>query len=161
MYLFFKDSINEGDGQRVLQCYRDYLPVFINAGHHNYANESLNLLCQYYFDLPPQMGQQLIWSRFISTTGVRGRNIPADQHLEHLNRIIKETIEGVGSNKSKENVVQGSKALGVTHHILNKYDQDNIVCLSSGVHSVPGSQKELQMIIKKLQEHQVFEVTSG
>ena len=54
-----------------------------------------------------------------------------------------------------------SKALGVTHHILNKYDQDNSVCLSSGVHSVPGSQKELQMIIKELQEHQVFEVTSG
>ena len=121
MYLFFKDTIKEGDGKRVLQCYWYFLPVFINAGHRNYANERLNLLCQYYFDLPPQMAQQLIiWSRFINTTGVRGRNIPADQHLEHLNRILEGTIEGLGSNKSKENIVRGSKALGVRPY--TKYD---------------------------------------
>ena len=99
MYLLFRDAIKEGDGKRVLQCYRYLLPVFINSGRRNYANESLNLLCQYHFDLPPQMAQQLIWSRFVNTAGVRGRNIPADQHLEHLNRILKGTVEGLGSNK--------------------------------------------------------------
>ena len=151
--------IKEGDGKRVLQCYQYFLPVFINAGCH-YANESLNLLCQYYFDLSPQMAQ-LIQTRFINTTSVRGQNIPADQHLEHLNRILKGTIEGLGSNKSKENILRGSKALGVTDHTLNRYDQDNSVCLLSGAYSVPGSQKELQMIIKELQEHKVFEVITG
>ena len=59
MYLLFKDAIKEGDGNKVLQSYRYLLPVFINAGRCNYANESLNLLCQYHFDLLPQMAQQL------------------------------------------------------------------------------------------------------
>ena len=27
MYLFFKDSVKKGDGKRVLQCYRYFLPV--------------------------------------------------------------------------------------------------------------------------------------
>ena len=53
MYLLFKDAI------KVLQSYRYLLPVFINAGRCNYAKESLNLLCQYHFDLLPQMAQQL------------------------------------------------------------------------------------------------------
>ena len=69
MYLLFKDTIKEGDGKKVLQCYCYLLPVFIISGHRNYANESINLLWQYYFDLPPR---KLIWSRFINTAGVRG-----------------------------------------------------------------------------------------
>ena len=79
----------------------------------------------------------------------------------YFNTILKGTIEGLGSNESKENIVRGSKALGVTDHTLNRYDQDNSVCLSSGAHSVQGSQKELQMIIKELQDHKVFEVIPG
>ena len=46
MHLLFKNSIKEGDGKRVLQCCCCFLPVFVNSGHRNYANESLNLLCQ-------------------------------------------------------------------------------------------------------------------
>ena len=161
MYLLLKDAFKEGDGKRVLQRYRYLLLVFINAGCRNYANESLNLLCQYHFDLPPQMAQQLIWSRYINTAGVRGRNIPADQHLEHLNRILKGTIEGLGSNKNKESIVRCSKALGMIQETLNKYDQDNSVCLSSGAHSAPKSHKELLTIIKELQEHEVFEIIPG
>lgn len=161
IYLLFKDAIKEGDGNRVLQYYRYLLPVFINAGRRNYANESLNLLCQYHFDLPPQMAQQLIWSRFVNTVGIRGRNIPADLHLEHLNRILKGTVEGLGSNKSKEGIVRCSKALGVVHATLKKYDEDNNISLSSGAHGRPEYKKELQTIIKELQENKVFNVIPG
>ena len=161
MYILFKDAIKEGDGRRVLQYYRYLLPVFINAGRRNYANESLNLLCQYHFDLPPRMAQQLIWSRFVNAAGIRGRNIPADQHLEHLNRILKGTVEGLGSNKTKEGIVRCSKALGVIHETLKRYDQENSVCLSSGAHGRPEYKKELQTIIKELQENKVLEVIPG
>ena len=61
----------------------------------------LNMLCQYNHDLPPLQAEQLIWSRFVNTSGVRGRNISLDLHLEHLNQVVKNTIQGLGANKNK------------------------------------------------------------
>ena len=43
-YLEFRDAIKEGDGLRVLRCYRYMLPVFISSGRKNYTIETLNLL---------------------------------------------------------------------------------------------------------------------
>ncbi len=46
-YLEFRDAIKEGDGDRVLRCYRYMLPIFQNSGRKNYANETLNFLLNY------------------------------------------------------------------------------------------------------------------
>ena len=161
MYMLFRDAIREGDGDRVLLYYRYLLPLFINAGRHNYANDCLNLLCQYYFDLPPKMAQQLIWCRFINTAGVKGRNIPCDQHLEHLNRVLKGTIQGLGSNKTPEGIVRRSKALGAMNEVLSRFDESNDVSSLSGAHNVPVIKKELESIVKELQNHKAFEVIQG
>ena len=53
-FLAYRDAIEEGDGERVLECWRYMLPLFHNCGRTNYANEAFILLCQYYFELPPQ-----------------------------------------------------------------------------------------------------------
>ena len=42
-YLEFRDAIKEGDGLRVLRCYRYMLPMFVSSGRKNYAIETLNL----------------------------------------------------------------------------------------------------------------------
>ena len=48
-YLEFRDAIKEGDGLRVLRCYRYMLPMFISSGRTNYSIETLNLLLQHDF----------------------------------------------------------------------------------------------------------------
>ena len=68
------------------------LPLFISSGRKNYAIEALNLLVQHDFSLPPHQAAELIWGRFINTTGLPGRNIPNDLHMEHLNRSVKTAI---------------------------------------------------------------------
>jgi hypothetical protein len=98
LYLAYKDSIKEGDGLRVLRCWRYLLPFFINSGWKNYSIEALNLLHQYHFSLPPLQAQQPIWSRFINTQGVKGRNIPVDLHQEHLNKVIKDMVNDLSAN---------------------------------------------------------------
>lgn len=45
----FVDSIKEGDGQRILRCWRYLLLIFKAAKRKNYSIEALNLLCQYHF----------------------------------------------------------------------------------------------------------------
>ena len=161
IYLLFKDAIKEGDGRRVLQCYRYLLPIFINSGRRNYANEALNLLCQYHYDLPAQQAEQLVWSRFVNTTDVKGGNIPTDLHLEHLNRILKGTVQGLGSNKSETAIVRSSKAIGVIKEVIQKFDQQNNVPLSSKSHRIPAIKKEFETIVKELQQYQVFDTLPG
>ena len=94
----FQDAIREGDGLRVLRVWKFLLLVFKASHKVNYSIEAFNLLAQYYILLPPRLGQQLIWSRFINTHGQPGKNIPCDLHLEHLNRALKTAICGLGAN---------------------------------------------------------------
>ena len=92
------DAIREGDGERVLRCWRYLLPVFKSSGR---KNEVLNMLCQFQYELTPRHAQELIWSRFVSTHEAPGRNIPSDLHQEHLNRIVKDAIRGLNTNKTE------------------------------------------------------------
>ena len=84
-YLEYSDAIKEGDGIRVLRCWRYLLPMFISSRHKNYAAEALNLLLQHNYVLSPRGAHKLIWCRFINVSGQPGHNIPTDLHMEHLN----------------------------------------------------------------------------
>ena len=77
----------------------------------DYSIETLNILCQYNHGLPQLQNQQLLWSRFVNLHGLPGRNIPADLHLKHLNRLAKQAIQGLGSSKKKVALAQIGKAL--------------------------------------------------
>ena len=99
-YLEFADAIREGDGERVLRCWKYLLPIFFTAGNKNYAFEAANLLIQHFYTLSPRLSAQLIWSRFINVHGRPGQSIAGDLHMEHLNKIAKEAIRFHGANKT-------------------------------------------------------------
>ena len=48
-----------------------------------YAIEALTLLSQYSIILPPNLAEQLKWSRFVNMHGRPGHNISCDLHMEH------------------------------------------------------------------------------
>ena len=52
----------------------------------------LNMLFQHSYGLLPHLSAELIWSHFVNVHGHPGKNIPADLHMEHLNRFVKEAI---------------------------------------------------------------------
>ena len=86
LLLEFKDSVHEGDGNRILRCWRYFLPLFKALDRTNYAIEAFTLLAQEKYLLSPRMAMQLKWSRTINVHGRSGKNSPADLHMEHLNR---------------------------------------------------------------------------
>ena len=79
---------------------------------------ALPVICVTTDGLPPRHAQQLLWSRFINTRGIHGKNIPMDLHQEHLNRVCKTSIEALGPNKRGEGIVRCSKALARHHAII-------------------------------------------
>jgi len=130
LYLLFKDAIKEGDGKRTLSYYRYLLPIFINSNRVNYSNEAFKLLCQYHHDLPPLQAEQLMWCCFVNTSGVRRCNIPLDLHLEHLNKDIKNVIQGLGANITNEALIRCGKALSTISETLMHYDNNNNVTVN-------------------------------
>ena len=67
-----------------------FLPIFNVTNHKNYSIRALNLLLQYNVLLSPRQREQLLWSRFINTSGQPGQNKSWDLHMEHLNRVVLE-----------------------------------------------------------------------
>ena len=101
LFLELKDAVREGDGDRVLLDWKYLLLLFKASGRKNYAIEALTLLSQYHLLFPPYLAEQLKWSRFVNVHGFPGHNISRDLHMEHLNRLVKTAINGLGANKSQ------------------------------------------------------------
>ena len=156
-YLEFTDAIREGDGDRVLRCWRYLLPIFNRSGRRNYCLEAFKMLYQYHYALPPRQTQQLIWGRFVNIHGTRGRNIPLDLHQEHLNRMVKSTIDGLGANKTGTGIVRCGKALGTLASVLSRFDNYHDVKKPSGAHPVSKQAKETVTVVKELLSSRVLE----
>ena len=77
-YVEYCDAIKEGDGDRVLCCWRYLLPLFRVSGRKNYAIEAFKMLFSYHYVLSPRQAKQLLWSRFVNMTGLPGRSVACD-----------------------------------------------------------------------------------
>ena len=151
----YRDAIKEGDGLRVLRCWHYLLPIFHATGRTSYACEVLNMLYQEQI-LPPRLANQLLWSRFINTHGVRGRNIAGDLYMEHLNRVAKDAIRGLGANKTETSIERVGKTIGTIAPLLQNFDAQNAVQQPSGAHRSAGIKKDLSIIVCELTKNKVF-----
>ena len=136
-YLEYSDAIREGDGGRVLRCWKYLLPIFSAAGNRNYACEAANLLVQHSYALSPRLSAQLIWSRFINVHGRPGKNIAGDLHMEHLNKIVKEAIRFQGANKTTKAIVRIGRTIGTLSPVIDQFDTLNEVTSTFSIHSNP------------------------
>lgn len=149
-FLEYSDSIREGDGLRVLRCWRYLLPLFVASHRTNYSIEAFNILYQYHFMLSPRQAQQLIWDRFVNTQGRPGQNIPCDLHLEHLNRLVKGAVGSLCSNKTEKCSTRVGKALGTLQPVIDCFDADNCISELSDSHKSCSITKDCTKLVKEL-----------
>jgi L1 cell adhesion molecule like protein len=160
-YWEYSDSIREGDGERLLCCWRYMLPIFVNTGRRNYSIEALRLLYQHEYQFTPRQATQLLYSRFINTHGCLGHNVAADLHTEHLNAVAKGCIKGLGANKTEVAIQRSAKALGTILPVLEQFDTQNNVPSISGAHKRASTEKDQAIIVSELQKAMVFDVIPG
>ncbi len=67
--------------------------------------------------MSPRQSAELLWSRFINYRGILGHNIPNDLHMEHLNRLIKTSLKGLGANNTQGYIYswQSTRFIGSSH----------------------------------------------
>ena len=156
LFLEFKDAVKEGDGGRVLLEWKYFMLLFKASGRKNYAIEALTLLSQHMI-LPQNLAEQLKWSRFVNTHGLLGHNISCDLHIEHLNRLVKTAIEGLGANKTTKAIQRAGRAIGTLAHVSHSFDKELGVPEPSGKHSDKVKRADLNSIVKQLLESSVFD----
>lgn len=160
-FMEFADGIREGDGHRVLRCWKYMLVMFSASGNRNYACEAANLLLQYNYTMSPRQSAQLLWSRFINTQGLPGRNIPVDLHMEHLNKLAKDAINILGSNKSESAIQRVGRAIGTLSPVLSNFDSENKITSTSSKQNRPHAHKDIVIVIDELRKAKCFEKEDG
>ncbi len=78
--------------------------------------------------------------------------------MEHLNRIVKTAIEGLGANKSKKAIVRAGRVVGSLTGFMNSFDKEIGVCNPSGKHSEKSTDRDLVKSVDELllQDGQIF-----
>ena len=153
IYNEFSDGIREGDGERVIRCWRYLLLIFKAAQRTNYSCEAFVLLAQLKYILSPRLSQQLTWTRFVNTRGGAGHNIPCDLYIEHLNRVLKDGIKGLGANKTEKAITRLGKCIDALDGVLTNYDEVLQVRHSASFHTVASLDKDIKLMVNELSEH--------
>ena len=70
---------------------------------------------------------------------------------DNLNRICKESIKGLGANKTERAVNRVGKALGTIVPVLTRFDVENGVSYVSGAHKRTSTDKDVDIVLTELQ----------
>lgn len=157
----FHDASREGDGERLIRCWKFFMLHFKVDGRVKYAVEAINILAQVNGLLPPAMGHQLIWNRTCNLTGGAGKNIPLDLQMEHLNRVFKENINTFRSKISEKSISRSSQAIGPIQQLINTFDKVNKLKKPASTHVIPSVKKDFEIILQTLKTEKVFTHVKG
>ena len=150
LLLEYQDAIREGDGIRLLRCWKALLLYFHVSGHHNYAKEAVNLLAFVNATGTPRLASQVMWSRVVNTVGKKGRNIPVDLHNEHINQALKDAVCGLGANVTRQSILQCGKSLNGLMTVTKLFDKEHGIHKESTKHSKMSPKKDEQLILNEL-----------
>ena len=159
----FWDAISEGDGQRVIRCWKFFLMYLKHQGGSatKYALEALYLMFQIHALLSPQAAHRLIWNRFAKNKAGAGGNIPLDLDLEFKNKMVKESIKKLGPSATRKSLDRICHSLGMTANLMSRFDSTMSVFKRSGRHVKQSTKGDLAKIVGELVTHQAFRHTPG
>ena len=161
LLLEFRDAIHEGDGERIVRCWKLLMLYFRVAGHTKYALEAFPFLAKVNEVASPRLQQQFLWSRVVNSKGGSGKNIPVDLYMEHLNHLLKGIIIGLGANISESSIVNAS-TLNAIVSLSESFDEQLGIHRASIHHTTKSSNKDREVVLKQLSsESNVFEYTPG
>ncbi len=94
----------------------------------------------------------------INILGLPGHNISCDLHMEHLNRLVKTAIQGLGANITKKAIIRAGRAVGSLGGLMQSFDREVGVPIPSGKHSEKSKHRDLVKIVEELllQNQQIF-----
>ena len=119
------DAWREGDGERVLRCWKLFLPHLKVSGCTKFSLEALKLQFQTRFTYSPNLAHQVTWHRFVNVRGGAGKNIPCDLFNEHINKLLKCIISNMGPNLTEQALQRAARSVTALQHICENFDSQS------------------------------------
>jgi hypothetical protein len=95
------------------------LLYFHSAGQTNYAKEAVYLLGMVNAAANPKVAAQIMYSRFINTTGKKGE---ISLLICIINKAVKDFVATTGANVCLEVIIQCGKSLNNVQDTLYRFD---------------------------------------
>ena len=155
------DTVKEGDGERIIRCWRFFLLYYKASGRHKYALATFLLISNVTAVLSEQKSHRLIWNRTINTKGGAGKNISCDIRLEQWNRVTKELLSHLGLNLNEICAQRESNAIAFINDILKAIDEDLMLQQPTGKHMIKKKEADLQTLVNEFIRQDIFTFTPG
>ena len=145
LYLNFNDAVAEGDGDRIIRCWKFLLLHFYHDnGSTKYALEALYLQLQQQALLSPRQAYRQRWNRSVNNRGGSGKNVPIDLEVEHDNNSLKEGIRKLGPDLTCSAVTRTARMLPVAKGVVHNVSRECSVMKTVSVKHRPGVKCRLQ-----------------
>ena len=154
------DVVREGDGERIIRCWRFFLLYYKAFGHHKYAIAAFRLIANVTAVLTEQQAHQLTWNRFVSNRGGKGHNMSNDFRLENWNNLTKELLKHLGVNLNERCAERESNAIAFLEEILMSIDINLKVTRPSGKHTVK-KDDDMKTLVNDTVKNDIFTFTPG
>lgn len=151
----FRDAWAEGDGERVVRCWRMFMLHFKEAGHTKYALEALRLQFQRQV-LSPSLSHQITWHRFVNTRGGLGNNIPCDLYNEHVNKMVKSIIQNMGSNLTETSLQRAVRCISPLHTICKNFDAATNIPVVTSDHKTKSEAMDIGKVVSVVLQHDLL-----
>ena len=156
-----RDAWAEGDGERMVRCWRLLLPQFKATNRRKYALEALRLQFQIQATLSPHLAHHLVWDRFINTHGGIGRNIPCDLHNEHINKVVKSIMKDQGSNITESALQRAARSVTTLKQIQVRFDAESEVPIVTSSHSTKSEEQDVAKVVSSILKLDILSIKSG
>lgn len=158
--LEFVDAWGEGDGDRIIRCWKIFMLHFHTNGRTKYSWEALRLQLQT-IALPPSLSTQIKWNRFVNTHGGLGRNIPCNLYNEHINKLFKEIITNMGANLTDESMQRAARAVTTLQQTRSNVDKQTGVPVNTSAHSTCPDDPDVLRVVSVVCKEELVEVKQG
>lgn len=143
----FRDGWAEGDGERVLCCWKLFLPHFRAAGCTKYSLEALRIQMQANITLSPNLAHQVKWNRFVNVKGGAGKNIPFDLYNEHINKQLQHSSRNMGPNITEGALQRAARSITTLHQICDRFDEETAVPVRNTAHSTRPDREDIKKVV--------------
>ena len=163
LYANFRDAISEGDGERIIRCWKFLLLHFYADGSSStkYAIEALFLQFQQQALLSPRQAYLQKWNRSVNRHSSIGKNVAFDLDLEHDNNHLKEAMRKLGPNVSESSVSRICGSLKIARETIENISRECQVMKRSGKHFVASAKKDNDKLVENLILNKAFLFSNG
>eukprot|EP00794_Sanderia_malayensis_P020714 gene20714-22747_t len=155
------DAVKEGDGGRIIRCWKLFILLYKAYGHHKYAYAAFLLQSNVNAIFTQAQVEQVVWNRTVNRKGGRGRNISCDLRLEQFNCRTKELLYNLSVHLEEGSTKRESITVGFLEKMLEKAQQESQTTSPNGHHKTKKKEDDMKLLVQNLFSKSIFEFRSG